>query len=201
LFQFLQDLKNRLCSFHKIEVKKQDIDTISTISTMFSSYTYNTLKYCGIPVPVDIPFEKFSKRESDFLEKNKLKNTICQSPNYTIQTLNNNVFNGCSRKHKQETIPTKRLFTFSIMKFTGVRYIDNIILEYEGVNTIEELVSFTMKELKVLVKKNYGTVKGDKRRRQSWVYAYIDTVLLGFNTFAVRSQLTDDLLCEIRKYL
>lgn len=58
-----------------------------------------------------------------------------------------------------------------------------------------------MKQLKVLVKKNYGVVKGDKRLRQSWVYAYIDTFLLGFNTFAVFSHLNDDLLREIRKFL
>ena len=60
---------------------------------------------------------------------------------------------------------------------------------------------FLLKQLKVLVKKNYGVVKGDKRRRQSCVYAYIDSVLLGFNTFAVFSDLNDDLLREIRKYL
>ena len=40
------------------------------------------------------------------------------------------------------------------MYFTGIRYVDTIILEYEGVNVIEKLVPFNMKQLKILVKKN-----------------------------------------------
>ena len=168
---------------------------------MFTDYTYNTLKYCGIPVPVDMPLEKFSTWEREFLNINKLENTLCQSPNYTIKTWKKNILNGSSRKHDRAIIPTKRIWTCTIMNFTGVRYVDTIILEYEGLNVIEKLVPFTTKELKVLVKKNHGTVKGDKRRRQSWVYAYIDTVLLGFNTFAVVSSLNDDLLRLIRKFL
>ena len=64
------------------------------------------------------------------------------------------------------------------LDLTSIRYVDTIILEYEGLNVIEKLVPFTMKQLKVLVNKNYGVVKGDKRRRQSWVY--IDTVLLQY---------------------
>ena len=58
-----------------------------------------------------------------------------------------------------------------------------------------------MKELEGLVQKNFGKVQGDATNRQAWVYAYIDSVLLGFNTFAVRSKLNEDLLREIRTYL
>ena len=177
-------------------------------SFMFSSYTYNTLKYCGIPVPVDIPLEKFSTREREFLDKNKLQHTSFKSRHYSFHTWKNIITINASLRPLKKYIESSSqeeycpsASTYSYLDLTSIRYVDTIILEYEGLNVIEKLVPFTMKQLKVLVKKNYGVVKGDKRRRQSWVYAYIDTVLLGFNTFAIFSDLNDDLSREIRKFL
>lgn len=68
-------------------------------------------------------------------------------------------------------------------------------------DAFEKLLPFKFKELKIIVNRNKGFVKRDKRAKSTWIYAYIDIVLSGFNTFAVVSQLNDDLLLEIRKFL
>ena len=165
---------------------------------MFSAYSYKTLKYWGLYYE-DIPV-KLATNEKIFLKENTKNSSIVQTPYSTFVTVE-----GIKCRvilNKKRILPKWRIYRRANWEYPNVRYIDNIIVEYTKDSTLlEKLVPYKIKELKILVKKNYGIVKGDMRKRQAWVYAYIDTVLLGFNTFAVRSELNDDILREIYKYL
>ena len=181
---------------------KVKVRLVENNTPLFTAYSYNTLKYFGLHyehVPV-----KLAPSELAFLKSNTLKNTIVQTQDATFVTVMGYICRVVA--HKIPALPYERIYSRGGLDYPNVRYIDNIILEYQGKlkadqTKIEKLVTFNINELKVLVKKNFGKVRGDTRRRQAWVYAYIDTVLLGFNTFAVRSELNDDLLREIRKFL
>jgi len=63
------------------------------------------------------------------------------------------------------------------------------------------LEKMNLNEAKKIVKKNNGIVKGDKRTRFVWIYAYVQVVLLAFDEFASYSRLNDDVLHEIQAYL
>ena len=165
---------------------------------MFSDYSYNTLKYCGLPDFFTSKI-KMAPCERKFLETHKLETTIVETPICVIKTCKNIIYSAIIKDAKK--FGGTRIRTWLDETCKNKRYIDDILLEYNGTNAVEKLVPFTMKQLQVLVKKNHGTVKGDKRIKLSWVYAYIDTILLGFNTFAVRSNLNGDILREIRKFL
>ena len=190
----------------KIETSKKKVRRKYLLDTMFSAYSYKTLKYFGVHDIFTMKV-KFSPSEQKMLQENTFENAIIQTPISITKTTKNDIVTfrmknwiagiGFTPNHWETLI----IDWYGDGKYGGVRYVDDIIVEYTGVNPIEDLVSFTMEELEVLVQKNFGKVQGDTTNRQSWVYAYIDTVLLGFNTFAIRSQLTDDLLREIRKYL
>ena len=173
---------------------------------MFSAYSYKTLKYWGVHDVFTMKV-KFSPSERKMLKENTFENTIVQTPNSIVKTSEQLILASYMKNWKPgvgvapNDWESRILAWYDEMNYDGVRYIDDIIVEYTGVNPIEALVTFTMKELEGLVQKNFGKVKGDITKRQAWVYAYIDSVLLGFNTFAVRSQLNEDLLREIRTYL
>jgi hypothetical protein len=83
--------------------------------------------------------------------------------------------------------------------FPRFRYIGNSVLQYEGVNPLEKLISLNQEELIQGVYKNHGILKGLHSR--SWVFSYLETILYGFNVFAMSSQLNDDVLRAIRSYL
>lgn len=87
-----------------------------------------------------------------------------------------------------------------LRNFLRINVIQGIPCE-DYLDAFEKLLPFKFKELKMIVNRNKGIVKRDKRAKSSWIYAYIDLVLSSFNTFAVASQLNDDLLLEIRKFL
>ena len=181
------------------------MNEIDAWSTMFSAYSYKTLKYWGVHDIFTMKV-KFSPSERKMLQENTFENAIIQTPVSITKTSKNDIVTcrmknwiagiGFAPNHWESLI----IDWYNDEKY-GTRYVDDLIVEYTGVNPIEHLVSFTMEELEVLVQKNFGKVQGDTTKRQAWVYAYIDTVLLGFNTFAVRSKLNEDLLREIRKYL
>lgn len=195
------DIVLRFKEFEK-RPKVTKVRHVENNTPLFATFSYNTLKYFGLHyehVPV-----KLAPSEKEFLKSNMLKNTIIQTQDATIVTIMGGICRVIdhTKPYDRYTKPYDR----GGLDYPNIRYIDNITLEYMGKlkadrTKLEKMVTFNINELKVLVKKNFGKVKGDTRRRQTWVYAYIDTVLLGFNTFAVRSQLTDDLLREIRKYL
>jgi hypothetical protein len=195
------DIVRRFKEFEKRH-KDTKVRSIENNPPLFATFSYNTLKYFGLHyelVPV-----KLAPSEIEFLKSNTLKNTIIQTQDLTVVTIMGNIRRVIdhTKPYDRDTKPYDR----GGLDYPNIRYIDNITLEYMGKikgdrTKVEKMVTFNMNELKVLVKKNFGKVRGDNRRRQTWVYAYIDTVLLGFNTFAVRSQLNDDLLREIRKYL
>ena len=176
------------------------------LGQMFSAYSYKTLKYWGVHDMFTMKV-KLSPSELEMIKENAFENAIVQTPNSIVKTSEQLIL----ASYIKNWVPgvgvapndweSRILAWYDEMNYDGIRYVDDIIVEYTGVNPIEELVSFTMEELQVLVQKNFGKVQGDITKRQSWVYAYIDSVLLGFNTFAVRSKLNEDLLREIRKYL
>ena len=167
--------------------------------TMFTEYSYKTLKYYGLS-DIFTTGVKLSLREREFLKQNMLSHAIIQTPVSALKIYDNLLYSSVVKNPKKDW-ESRVIAWYDDMEYGSFRYIDDIILEYVGETTLEKNVSFTIDELKILVKKNYGIVKGNANLRQSWVYAYIDTVLLGFNTFALRSQLNDDLLREIRKFL
>ena len=88
-------------------------------------------------------------------------------------------------------------------KMDKVKVVDggDLILSYRGETVVEKLVHYNISELKSIVRKNHGVVMGDKRLRATWVNAFINTILYGFNTFAIKSDLPHEMLCEIRKFL
>ena len=169
-----------------------------------NSCSYNMLKYCGLCDTLTATV-KLSPSERKFLNAHKLENAIAQTPISIMKIRDFNVYSvmlkdwvhhiGKSPNNWQARITTWH----NEMNYQGIRYIDDIIVEYHGTNAIEKLVPFTMEELQVLAHKN--TVKGDITKRHTWVYAYIDTILLGFDTFAGFTKLNNDLLCEIRTFL
>ena len=163
---------------------------------MFASYTYKTIKYMGC----DPDYIKcsLSSHEKEVLKNNVLNNSYlhCNSKIILMKTSEKNEkTNKKNKKNKNKLL----LYEPIPIIFSTFRYIDETILEYEGINPLEKLVTFNKDELIRNIHKNYGIIKGNHIK--SWVFSYIDTVLYGFNVFALTSQLNDDVLREIRKYL
>lgn len=179
---------------------------------ILSPYSYNMLKYCGLDY-IYVEYE-ITQSDIDFLRLHKLKLSMFELPRKCEK---------CSRDRFGFS-NTEDLFW--VVKDDGyrntnysVRYIDtiklcywcydggfvnhtsNIVLKYNGVHFLEKLVPLTMKQLQVIVKKHNKIVRGDKTQRHVWVFAYIELILMGFNTFAVVSKLNDDILREIRAFL
>lgn len=102
------------------------------------------------------------------------------------------------KENKKET-KFNTLYTPIPFVFPHFRHIGNSVLEYEGVNPLEKLISLNQEELIQGVYKNHGILKGLHSR--SWVFSYLETILYGFNVFAMSSQLNDDVLRAIRSYL
>ena len=74
-----------------------------------------------------------------------------------------------------------------------------------GEEVDEVMDKYTIQELKIMVKKNYGEVWGNKSYKKNWARALVYTKKYAFNVFAINSYkndiLVDDVLNIINKYL
>jgi hypothetical protein len=60
---------------------------------------------------------------------------------------------------------------------------------------------YKINEIKKLVYKNHGIVQGNKSLKKNWANALLYTRRYAFNTFALRSNISDDVLRNINKYV
>ena len=161
--------------------------------SMFASYTYKTIKYMGC----DPDYIKctLSSHEKEVLKNNVQTNSYLHCNGKIILMKTSEKTKKTKKNKKNKNILDEPIHII----FSTFRYIDETILEYEGINPLEKLVKLNKDELIHNIHKNYGIIKGNHIK--SWVFSYIDTVLYGFNVFALTSQLNDDVLRQIRKYL
>lgn len=107
-----------------------------------------------------------------------------------------------------ETSPYENVFTRDgRLKFTTnillSHNITPILYSYYHTPEIEEIMQRPIKQLKRLVLMNHFPIERirDKTYKYYWTKAYIETKKWGFNTFALRSKLNNDVLRYIRSYI
>lgn len=137
-----------------------------------------------------------STYEREILRDNVQPNSVLHVDGEIIKMKEKENKKESKKENKKET---KLNYTPIPFVFPHFRHIGNSVLEYEGVNPLEKLISLNQEELIQGVYKNHGILKGLHSR--SWVFSYLETILYGFNVFAMSSQLNDDVLRVIRTYL
>jgi hypothetical protein len=60
---------------------------------------------------------------------------------------------------------------------------------------------YTCGELKALVHKNHGIRPTQDNDKMLWAIAFVETQRYGFNTFAVKSPMNDDVLTKIKSFV
>ena len=177
---------------------------------MFSAYTYNTIRFMGCN-PSDLRNCKFSETELKILQEN-----IEFSP-YTCEMVPDGMYVNLTPIEQMgppgSLVGDVPVCPFSMFFYrcpklnaNGNRIVGMYLprqlpipAKYPG--TLDDLVPYSIQELKQLVYKNHGIVVVDKRKRLTWTTAYIKTILYSFNVFAMSGLLFDDVLYEIRKFL
>lgn len=92
------------------------------------------------------------------------------------------------------------------MKFTTsilVNDIPSLIYSFYHTPPLEEIMQQPIEQLQPLVVLNHFPNEDlpDKAYKYYWAKAYLETKKWGFNTFALRSALNDDVLRHIRSYI
>ena len=86
----------------------------------------------------------------------------------------------------------------SIIPVQTLNILKTLNLDKETIDIIEK---YKINEIKKLVYKNHGNVQGNKSLKKNWAIALLDTRRYAFNTFALRSKISDDLLRTIKTFL
>lgn len=92
------------------------------------------------------------------------------------------------------------------MKFTTsilVNDIPSLIYSFYHTPPMEEIMQQSIEQLQPLVLMNHFPLERirDKAYKYYWAKAYLETKKWGFNTFAMRSKLNNDVLRYIRSYI